>query len=210
MNFAKKTIFIFALLLVLHSASAQTAFQPEMYFGFTGGAVASRIGFSPSVSQDFMLGATGGAMFRYISEKYFGIQAELNFSQIGWQEKGGIFSRRLNYVDMPFLTHIYFGKKARFFVNLGPEIAFLIGQSGTIPPAGSEQEEQIRNPQRAFDYGFAIGSGFSVPFHKNALQLEIRGYYGMNDIYSNMKSDYFARSNNIKAAVTLGYTFKYH
>ena len=213
MKFISKINIISIFLLAATVATAQDLPKPEIYFGVSGGATASKVSFSPSVSQNYLIGATGGAMFRYIAEKYFGLQAEINFSQIGWKEKvvketNYIFSRRLNYIDIPFLTHIYFGDKTSIFVNLGPEIGFLIGQQGTAP-AKSDAEQQIRNPQNNFDYGFALGAGFSAPFHKNAIQLEIRGYYGMGDIYSNQKKDYFDRSNNIKASVTLGYTFKY-
>jgi hypothetical protein len=183
--------------------------NPEFYIGANGGITTSKIGFSPKVSQDFKLGINAGAVIKYITDRYFGIQAELNFSQTGWQEKNVNFNKTLNYIEIPFLTHIYFGKKARIFANIGPQISWLLGEKTNVDIVQSDEIQQITAIKNKFDYGFCIGLGSSIPFKKNVIQLEIRGNYGMGDIYSNAKEDkMFSRSNNLKASVNLAYLFK--
>ena len=68
------------------------------------------------------LGFNGGATIRWNTEPNLGIQAELNFTQHGWEEKFEEkpqykYSRTVNYMELPFLTHIHFGsKRVRVFV----------------------------------------------------------------------------------------------
>jgi hypothetical protein len=138
---------------------------------------------------------------------------EMNFTQMGWKEEEKIegktteiFSRKLNYLEIPFLTHIYFGKRTRIFANLGPQIVFLLSQTATSPPAQTTESRHLDPVKNTFDYGFAAGLGVVVPIRRTAIQLEIRGYYGMNDIYSNAMAG--ARSNNWKASVNLGWMWR--
>ena len=102
--------------------------QPEIYIGTSHGAIGSMVMFKPSVSQSYLLGYNGGLIFRYISEKNVGMQAELNYSQRGWSESDSNYERQLNYIELPFLTHIYFGNKTRFFFNIGPKVSYLISE----------------------------------------------------------------------------------
>ena len=56
------------------------------------------------------LGFNGGATIRWNTEPNLGIQAELNFTQHGWEEKFEEkpqykYSRTVNYMELPFLTH---------------------------------------------------------------------------------------------------------
>ena len=68
------------------------------------------------------LGFNGGATIRWNTEPNLGIQAELNFTQHGWEEKFEEkpqykYSRTVNYMELPFLTHIHFGsKRVRVFM----------------------------------------------------------------------------------------------
>ena len=73
------------------------------------------------------MGYTGGVSVRYIEEKFFGLIAEINFTQCGWnetfEEDPYTYTHTLNYVTIPFLTHFFFGNRVvRGFVNAGPQI----------------------------------------------------------------------------------------
>lgn len=178
----------------------------ELYVGATGGATISKVGFQPIVHQSFVLGMTAGGTFRYISEKHFGMQLELNISQMGWTEDTTFFCKNLTYIQIPFLTHIYFGQKTRVFANLGPQISFLLKERADVPER--DYFQQNTSLQRKFDYGFAFGLGVCLPVSRSVIQLEIRGYYGMSDIYRARKEDEFQRSNNMQAAISLGWFFR--
>lgn len=117
---------------------------PEMFLGLHGGVSASTMLFSPSVSHmsspftnGVVLGGNGGLVFRYAGHKVCGFQVELNYMHRGWREHSeeATYERHLHYLEIPFLTHLYFGKKSvRGFFNLGPQIGYCVADksSGTI------------------------------------------------------------------------------
>jgi len=208
---------IFILLLFVCGTVAMTAQNRlphrEIYIGGTGGVSASQIGFQPEVYQSYLFGYCSGATFRYIGDEYFGWQLELRAAQMGWKEVEKIenknyflFSRQTTYLQIPFLTHIYFGRKMRVFVNLGPQIMFLLGSNASALPAAAEGEERYLRAPVSFDYGFAGGLGASVPIRRTAIELEARIYYGMNDMYPSVTAG--TRSNNIGGVLSLGWFFK--
>jgi len=112
-----RKLLILVLIFISASLSAQVRLdKPEMYIGVNLGVTESMVLFNPAIPQGFLMGYNGGIVFRYIAEKNVGMQAELNFSQRGWTESSGLYSRQLNYIELPFMTHIYVGRKNRFFL----------------------------------------------------------------------------------------------
>ena len=202
-----KYITLIVILLIPFSLMAQSRLDnTEIYIGTSHGVTASIVGFKPKVEQDFLLGYNGGLVFRYIADKNVGVQTEINFAQQGWCEQDSDFSRRLSYVEVPFMTHIYMGKKAtRFTINLGPQVGLLINEQTTNAPINSEAVQQITPSQNTFDYGFVFGLGLSFKVRKNVFQFETRAYYALGDVYSNAKRDYFSRSNNMKLSANLAW-----
>lgn len=198
---------LFLLLFISYSIGsfAQTRLiQPEIYVGVNGGMTSSWVIFNPKVEQSWLPGINGGLVFRYIAEKNVGMQAELNFSQRGWKEANGLFSRQLNYIELPFMTHIYIGQKTRFIINLGPKIAYMISDRALNSP-NSTGIQQITSTQNKFDYGLCAGFGLMFPIGKNYLQFDTRAYYALSDVYSNSKKDYFAHSNNLNVSANLAW-----
>lgn len=224
----KKVIIILLLLSVcLPAANAQDHYSANISVGVKAGAALSRTMFSPSVEQTMKKGMIGGVMIRYIEENHFGLIAELNYLQRGWEEKFGTtaysFSRSLSYLQIPLLAHIYFGgKRAKFFFNAGPEIGFMIseksdsnfdiGNINAIPdfPIENRNTEQFTMPiKNKVDYGISAGLGLEVNINKrNSILLEGRAYYGLNNIFSANKKDVFAASNGLSIMVCLGYMFR--
>ena len=76
-----RTIFIAFFII---SCTKVYAYTPEIAFGTRQGATLSTVWFSPTVNQTMRLGYTGGITSRFIFEKYFGLQVELNYMQRGW------------------------------------------------------------------------------------------------------------------------------
>lgn len=180
--------------------------QPEIYIGTSHGAIGSMVMFKPSVSQSYLLGYNGGLIFRYISEKNVGMQAELNYSQRGWSESDSNYDRQLNYIELPFLTHIYFGNKTRFFFNIGPKVSYLISEKVLVDNTlNSTQTQHITAVENPFDYGLCTGLGLMVKIKKNVIQLDTRANFSLSDIFSNRKVDYFDTSNNVNLSVNLAW-----
>jgi len=207
----KKIISISIILLFCSQISAQTYNGAELIVGAKGGATLSTGSFqlSSGAASDqnayyHHWGVTGGAVFRYSGEKYLGLQVEANFCQRGWAEKDK-FSRTLNYVQVPLLTHLFFGVKSfRFFINAGPEIAFLINEKNNSGYDSNLVTEKIKN---RFDYGIAVGSGFELHTKAGIYQVEGRYEFGLGDVFASNLTDSFRRSAHRNVLITFGVLF---
>lgn len=206
----KNRLFI-TLLLILSvlQVKAQREFKPELYVGVGGGPLLSTVDFAPQkVFQDMHLGYYGGVAAKYIAQEHMGIVAEVNFAQRGWKEKfrdnpDFAYMRTLNYVEIPFMTHVYAGKKnMRFIFNVGPQIGILLNDNatmsealvGNLGEAADEKQYLSIDSLTRFDYGLVGGFGLELKTKAGDFDLEGRYYYGLADLFPNRRSDYFARS----------------
>ena len=218
-----RTIIIFALLmcaciLPLH---AQVGEQRHNFaVGVNGGINLNSVSFSPSIKQKNLMGINGGVTARYISEKYFsmicGAQIELNFSQHGWDEYYEdyptlSYTRTMNYVEIPFLAHLAFGKDAlnrgvKVFFNAGPQIGFFLGDNEKINwTTSTTRPEHGKEVENKFDYGITAGAGLEVSTGIGHFLLEGRYYMGLSDFYKNSKRDFFERSAHSFIGIRLSY-----
>ena len=212
----------------------QNQFLHEIALGVNGGVNFFKVSFlhnNPVMAQELgdigmRMGMKGGISARYISMKHFGVQLEVNLAQSGWREKfktgdyvyGVNFSeveisRRLNYIEIPLLAHIYFGKKTRFFVNLGPKLGILAFY-GDLKDNMSPEQMAVFNPNdpriydkghNSFDYGLSVGGGLDLQIGRLHTILEGRYTFGFGDVYGNSKSDIYQRSNNQNIALTMAF-----
>jgi hypothetical protein len=200
---------LFLLPFTVFVYSQDRLIKPEVYIGINAGITESQIMFKPTVTQGYLKGYNGGLVFRYIAEKNVGMQAELNFSQRGWTESSGLYSKQLNYIELPFMTHIYIGKRNRFFINIGPKISYLLSEKTLLNQTiNSTQPQQNTSVQNPFDYGLCGGFGILFNILGNNIQLDSRLNYGLSDIYSNRKTDYFSNSNNFDLAVNFAWLLR--
>jgi len=205
-----RKLLILVLIFISASLYAQVRLdKPEMYIGANLGVTESMINFSPAIPQGFLMGFNGGIVFRYIAEKNVGIQAELNFSQRGWTESSGLYSRQLNYIELPFMTHIYVGRKNRFFFNLGPKISYLISERVILnSTVGSVDAQHVTSVEHPFDYGLCTGLGMLFNINGKIIQLDTRANYSLSNIFADTKRDVFSSSNNLNLSVNLAWLFQ--
>lgn len=222
----KRAISILVLILVLLpiAATSQTHYKGQYSLGGHGGVDLSRIMFTPGVPQVFLPGMNLGVNFRYTEEKHFALIAEVNFMQVGWKENfdGEPFSyqRSVDYIQIPLMSQIYFGKRGKFFINLGPSISFKVGGDTksnfdyenvtSIPDFPIHSYRQYSYPTKgSIDYGISGGLGgeFSIN-KKNSLYLEARYYFGLANILSADRGSYFRGSNPMSLQIILGYWFR--
>lgn len=227
-HFRKFCLFLALFAGFITSAKAQISDQRNnLAVGINGGANFNTVMFTPSIKQDMHQGINGGITARYICEKYFamicGVQLEVNYSQRGWKEKiedgtENQYQRTLNYLEIPFLAHLAFGREERglrFFLNAGPQIGFFL----------NDKEEMEGNPwdtsfrpngvvyqygkavENKFDYGITGGLGMEVRTGIGNFLIEGRYYYGLSDIYGNSKKDDFSRSGNSTICGKITYLF---
>lgn len=228
-----KKIICTLTLIVCMLLSAKPAYSQlqdqrrNLAVGVNGGVNLSSVSFEPNIKQSTFICPSFGLTVRYISEKYFamicGIQAELNYTQRGWKENiedetGDTYHRAMNYLEIPLLAHLAFGKDkgkgARFVLNLGPQIGFLLNEKETM----SESWNPSRRPyginkqygkmaDNVFDYGIIGGGGLEIRSGIGNFILEGRYYFGLSDFYNSTKKDYFSRSAHSYISVKLTYLF---
>lgn len=202
--------------LTLHSQVK--AFDRKLYIGVGGGASLSSMDFIPNVPQTTNLTYWGGVSVKLHTQKYLGLIGEVNFTQRGWKEDydptlNYAYNRTLNFIEVPFMTHVYFGNKVRMNVNIGPQVSFLIGdkqkmsdelqalitdQQARYPDAQIGEQYMDISRLNKVDYGLVAGLGVELPTRVGSFVLEGRYYFGFGDTFPNNRAnrDYFSRSAN--------------
>lgn len=221
----------YILLLLLATLSVPAAAQlgeqrNNLAVGVNLGTNFTNVTFTPTIKQNYHTGYNGGLTARYISEKYFamicGVQAELNYAQRGWTENiealPNTYSRTMGYMELPFMAHLAFGKDTgvQFFVNLGPQIGFLVNEKeeygGTAPWDPTQRPNKVNSQygkmaDNKFDYGLVGGGGFELPTKVGHFLIEGRYYFGLADFYKNGKAEKFEKTAHNVISVKLSYLF---
>ncbi|MFK7983228.1 MAG: porin family protein [Saprospiraceae bacterium] len=191
---------------------AQGEFEPETSIGLKLGPNISNVNFAPTIAQNLNYGYLAGITFKHIQEKNLGIQLELNYLQAGWNEiveSTQTYSRRLNYLQFPLMTHLNFGKKKlRFFINVGPYLAYLTSNSETIKNISEEQFKSHYNKVivNEIETGFCLGLGLTQLTNFGIFQLEFRGNTGLINLFEETIGTPFKSAKNLTAEVTLSYS----
>lgn len=220
---AASALFIILLCLILpRNAAAQTHYAAQMAVGLRGGADISRNFFNPSVDQIFKPGGMAGVTFRYVEENHFGLIAEIDWIQRGWKEdfEGApyIYERTIDYIEIPVLAHIYFGQRAKCYLNVGPLIGLRLGDSVncnfdvhdtaalTDFPKWHSTAQYDEPVKQRIDYGICAGLGgeYSIT-PRHSITLECRFYYGLGNLFGSTRKDTYNASNSMALEFTLGY-----
>ncbi len=219
-------IFSLTAILAIFSSSAQAHYNSKFAIGGKAGISLSSVAFTPSVKESMAMGQLYGVTFRYWEERHFGLIGELNFVQRGWKENFEEhpfdYTRTLNYIELPIMTNIFFGgKKVNFFVNLGPQIGYLLSSSSkanfdvaniaSIPdfPSLRETGQLTEEASHRIDYGITAGVGVEyIIARRHRITLEGRYYFGIGNIFPDERRDTFSASRNSSILITLGYSFR--
>ena len=187
----------------------------EFSVGVSGGTTFSSVTFSPKVPQGTLMGATFGLTGRMTTGKNVGIQAELNYVQQGWEEVYEewpelTYSRRMDYLQLPFYTHIQFGgDKVKGFINAGPQIGYMIGESTTDKLNGEKPGRvnlQHDMPiEKKFEWGISGGAGIEIRTGIGYFLLEGRYLYSLGDIYGTKRSDFFTKASGQTITTKVSY-----
>jgi hypothetical protein len=152
------------------------------------------------------------------------IQGELNFAQLGWTEDikngdlSGTYKRDANYIQMPILVNLGFGKEkggVKGYLLAGPHIGYCFSEKTSASGEWDESNLLVRQVtlhdtpiQKKFDYGLTLGLGMDVST-KNGHHFTLEGRYGisLSNIFNNSKQDTFSRSANNVITVKVAYLF---
>ncbi|WP_430403775.1 porin family protein [Fluviicola sp.] len=190
----------FTLLLVF-AVNFSYAQKNRFDVGIEGGPNLSTI-LNEESTNNYQLSILGsaGTFFQYNCKKTISFKTGLFYQQKGYQWKQdqidlddssigkGKFTSHLDYLTLPLLTKITFGKKINFFVNAGPYIGFLLQkteQLKTSNPSNSYKYQDMQGTNR-FDFGLTGGLGLGIPIkEKWLITIEARNYSGIMNIATN-------------------------
>lgn len=120
------------------------------------------------------------------------------------------------------MSHIYFGRRGKFFFNAGPEIAWYLGDkvdanfdyhdTSNLPDFNSKNrrtEQLAMEVSQKIDFGIVAGLGgeFSIN-RRNAVSVEARVFYGIGNVMPSGRQDAFSSSNQLSVSATVGYWFR--
>lgn len=204
-------------------------YRNALAVGVNGGYVLNKVSFNPTVKQFYHGGMTAGVTLRYTCEKYFNVlcavQVEANYAQMGWQENietsSDTYSRTVNYVQVPVLARLGFGREVKGvmgYIVLGPQLGFYLNDKeqrggewsdATLSKRPNLVTQQYDLPiERTFEYGITGGAGLEVNTrHAGHFMLEGRYFFALSDMFRNGKADPFGRSANGAIVAKVSYLF---
>jgi len=191
-HLTRNVITIIVIFLFVQRIHAQEKFTSETTIGIKQGVNVSKVFFNPVIDQKITTGYSGGIIFKHISQKSLGIQIELNFLQQGWTEKldtTNSYFRRLNQINLPFMTHIELGKgDTKFLINLGPALSYLISEKERIKLINPTDAQTYygKKIDTILELGLCFGLGFVKTTPIGSFQFESRFNQNLSDIFRNV------------------------
>ncbi len=190
--------------------------------GVNGGVGLNKVMFDPTIKQRYHSAPVMGLTLRYTCEKYFkalcALQVEVNYARLGWKEAianaqsealPDQYSRHLDYIQMPLLARIGFGREERGMMGYliaGPQLGYLLketserssqwtlGGDGNPDRPGGLHAQYDMAVKNKFDYGITAGLGAELHTRAGHFMVDARYYYALRDLFGNSKRDVFGRS----------------
>ncbi len=137
-----------------------------------------------------------GFTFKYLMTDNLALRSGINFekkgrkSEITYVDNSGNdlglgdYFTNLNYIAMPLLFQVTFGKKIKPYFFGGPYGGILVSaRSRIFIPDEDVKTADIRDSYKDFDWGIAAGAGVQVPLSEQfSVSGEFRGLIGLYDI----------------------------
>ena len=148
---------------------------------------------------DLSLGFSGGLSFQYNFSKLVALRTNISFERKGLTTKNQAtdeygnpigeltFHSNFNYLTIPLLGRLTFGKKINFYINAGPYLGYLLNQKDITEAFGEYPKSELDNTDnfKRLDFGITSGLGMNFPIQeKFLLNFEIRNNLGLTNISS--------------------------
>lgn len=186
-------------------------FQPKTFIGLKGAYQVSRMVFDPTVKQDWFSGVNTGFVFKHQAERGVGIQIEVNYSIKGWKNQKGIgkdYTRKMECIEIPLMTHIEIGKKRKFMVNLGPYLSYLLNDQEAFSWSADTRDTYVDKPiDNNLEYGLSLGLGFLQESKFGDFAFEGRVNQTLSNSFDAVGSEAISRSQIQTIQVALFYYF---
>jgi len=189
-----KNIFWVVIAIVLFSSQG----RGQHLIGIKGGYNLSKIGV---INNDgfrdkkpkYRGGNLGGLMYRYYNDRKWGLQAEVQYSQRGWNETPDTLTTmtqskyEIDYIEAVFMSHAYLSATDfRFYINIGPYFGYAISGESTVIDLNTNAKQVkeynfVEDRDNRLDYGVTGGAGLEYFSNRSCFSAEFRYGYGFSD-----------------------------
>lgn len=196
----KRIFFICTFLCAFFAAQAQWS------FGVKAGLNSAKINYPGTIENPSNLtGINLGGVATYQLNKWFDLQAELTYNQLGYLEKDIVLSDagepiedgdmkcRHHYISLPVLVK-FFPIKG-FNIQFGPQFGYMAGSQTKV----NGYDEPINPDYNKSDFSLAFGVGYEFDF---GLFIDTRYMLGLTPTIHNMES-----WENRAYSLSVGYRF---
>ncbi|MEL6561019.1 MAG: outer membrane beta-barrel protein [Bacteroidota bacterium] len=232
-----RNVKIRVIVLLLLFCSFESFSQSNNYVGFTvGGNVSSvffnHLAFRTNIRTGLQPGVQFGATFMHFAPLKTGIlntglQLSINYTEKGYVQEFPLtntanFSSRYRYIEVPFSSIIYLGrKKTKIFINPGIYGEFLLSSELTNVPADDDAESSFINvgqfdvfpfdPDNDITMGIGgrLEAGIMRDFNFGTIQLLGNFSYTITNTidFQSRSSGIPDTSNNFSIGASVGYFF---
>ena len=152
------------------------------------------------------IGSTGGLTFQVFINKLISFRTSYLFQlKIEKPKKGeipvsgilnssGSHNKQSNfyYLGIPILLQFNFGKKLGFFVNVGPNLSFLLKGEEVIKINDNPPQKSTITGKKV-DFGLTAGVGLLIPIKERfALTIEARNNFGLTPLDKYQASKFYS------------------
>jgi hypothetical protein len=215
-------IAIFVFVGFSKQINAQNRIPDEHYMGVQGGFGVSRINITLNSDLYFQQSLSGGLVYEYFNHKFFGLRAELNYSEkggkdffekkfltdtIGLPDKTPVIIN-LKYIEIPVTTVLHLGKnKNKFGLNIGPFVSYVFNQKMTFPE-NSLNTNPFEKIQRSFEAGVKVGLNYARLFESSKLGISATYTHSYLGIFESEVINSSLANQNQVLTISLYYLLK--
>lgn len=189
----------------------------QVFIGVKAGySPLSTVSFKPNIKATPFYGNTPdfGLIVKYFDQKWFGLQAEINFTQRGYNkpyQEDHKLRQVSNYIELPFFTQVRFNIAGVYLHGqAGIYVAYLLNAKQGVDATGTMvlkpySLDMLRDNR--FDYGLVGGGGISKEFKWGVIQIDVRISYGYGDLYKHTYKDMPDQSKAVVQNVSISYMY---
>ncbi len=136
-------------------------------------------------TNDFKLGAIGGAFITYSILNTWAITTKLLYAQKGASFESIDTKQTLSYIEVPIIGRYFLNKEGNFRPNifLGPSLGFLAGATNKVGSNNPEPIEKYKDSFNNFDFGVTAGLGLNFLISTETyFILDARYTQGLSDV----------------------------
>lgn len=202
-----KKVFVTLFIILGFYGISHAQRRGDLQFGVTVGGNLSYIEDDNYNASDVLGGFNAGLSADYYFSRAWSLKVEARFDQKGYAN-GSLFDDqgndiqdfvnfRLNYIDVPVLASVHFGRNREWYFDFGPYIGFLTSAKTT-----NYNNLDVKDSFNNTDGGLDVAIGVKLPISPRAkFFIELGGEAGVGNVFSGDYGSSQNFSNNLNVGI---------